>query len=318
MSKSCISTLLPPIFESKIIKYHYYLQHVRALAICTITYYCLTATNFLIWFNQRNDKINLKNISLQDIDDYICLVGKNVGHRTFFNKIAALRSFFRFCVMSGEISTRFDTQIDTPRIYREEKLPPTLDWSTVRELLQSIDRSTPIGKRDYAMLLLIATYGLRASEIVGLKLDDIEWRLMRLKIDQHKTFKTLLLPLTNEAGEAIIEYLRHGRPPVVYREIFVRHRSPIKALKPIAVTDVFNTWSRRSSLSIPYQGPHCVRHSYAVHLLRQGISIKTIGDLLGHKNLKSTYIYMRLNLEDLRSVPLNIPVCSLNKGEKYE
>src|SRR3990167_6532027 len=191
----------------------------------------------------------------------------------------------------GNFSSRY-----TPRVYREEKLPPALDWNTVCALLQSIDRSTPIGKRDYAMLLLIATYGLRANEIVNLKLDDIDWRSMRLRINQHKTFKTLLLPLTEDASKAIIEYLQHGRPLVHYREIFVRHNLPQGILKPISVTDVFNSRSRRSGLSIPYQGPHCLRHSYAVYLLRQGVSIKTIGDLLGHKNLQSTYIYMRLNL----------------------
>lgn len=318
MPKSLLSAEMPPRIESKITEYHYYLKNLRALALNTISFYCVTAKNFLIWFNQRSNQENIKILSLQDLEDYICVVGKNVGHRTLFNRITALRSFLRFSFMHGEISTRLDIQIDTPRVYRDAKLPPTLDWNTVCALIQSIDRSTPIGKRDYAMLLLIATYGLRANEIVNLKLDHIEWRSMRLRINQHKTFKTLLLPLTKEAGEAIIEYLQHGRPMVPYREIFVRHMLPQGILKPIAVTDVFNSWCRRSGLLIPYQGPHCLRHSYAVHLLRQGISIQTIGGLLGHKNLQSTYIYMRLNLEDLRTVPLNIPICSLNEGENHE
>jgi site-specific recombinase XerD len=164
-----------------------------------------------------------------------------------------------------------------------------------------------MGKRDYAMLSLITTYGLRASEIVTLKLEDIGWRENQLKIFQCKTATPLLLPLTDTIGEAILDYLRQGRPSVSYREIFVRHRAPSGTLKPTAVSEVFQSWARRSGLPISFQGTHCLRHSYAVHLLRQGTSLKTIGDLLGHQDFESTCVYLRLNIEDLRTVALPLP-----------
>lgn len=91
----------------------------------------------------------------------------------------------------------------------------------------------------------------------------------------------LLLPLTNAVGNSIIEYLNKGRPKTHFREIFVRHRTPDGALKPSALSEVFQAWSRRSGLQISFQGPHCIRHSFAVHLLRQGVSLKAIGDVLG-------------------------------------
>jgi len=303
--------------EEKLIEYRYYLQNLRALAPTTIHYYCLIASQFLTRTDQHDGLGHLPQLTSQVINDFICEVGKTVGRRTLLNVITSIRSLLRFFTWHGEIPAGLDKQIDTPRVHREEQLPRALAWETVCALLESIDRSTPIGTRDYAMLLLIATYGLRASEVVSLKLDDINWKENRLQIFQHKTARQLLLPLTDDVGESIIKYLRQGRPVVPYREIFVKHKGPDGILKPINVTNVFNRWSQRSGLSIAFQGPHCLRHSYAVHLLRQGVALKTIGDILGHSGFNSTCVYLRLNIEDLRTVPLNIPIHSpIIQGEK--
>jgi integrase len=177
----------------------------------------------------------------------------------------------------------------------------------VRSFLAAIDRSTPMGKRDYAMFLLIATYGLRSSEVTALRLGDIEWRAGHLRVSRPKTQTPLLLPLTDEIGAALIDYLRNARPELPHREVFLRVRAPAGLLKPTAVTEAFQGWTRRSGLPIPYKGAHCLRHSLAVHLLRQGASLKTIGDLLGHRSAESTCVYLRLHVEDLRHVALDLP-----------
>ena len=236
--------------------------------------------------------------------------------------VGHLRAFLRFLASAGEIPTGLDAQIDTPRVYRGEQLPRALPWDTVRALLDSIDHATPMGRRDYAILLLMATYGLRACEVVTLTLDDVEWRAGRLRIPQRKTRGSLWLPLTDEVGTALLDYLRHGRhalsvrrqrvpfrggPPRSHRELFLRCRTPAGVLKPTAVTEAFQAWSKRSGLDIPFQGVHCLRHSYAVHLLRSGLSLKTIGDILGHRTLESTCVYLRLAVDDLRDVALPLP-----------
>jgi integrase len=192
----------------------------------------------------------------------------------------------------------------------------------VHAFLKAIDRTTPMGRRDYATFLLIATYGLRAREVVTLTLEDIEWRAKRLRISQLKTRGSRWPPLTNEVGTALLDYLRHrrpslavrrrrvpfrGGPPRTYRELFLRHRTPMGVLKPAALSDAFHAWSTRSGLAIPFYGAHCLRHSYAVYLLRSGLSLKTIGDLLGHRTLDSTCVYLRLAVEDLRDVALDLP-----------
>jgi integrase len=177
----------------------------------------------------------------------------------------------------------------------------------VKGLLDSIPRDTPMGRRDYAMLFLMAAYGLRSSDVVALTLDDIDWRGGRIRMAQTKTRQSLELPLTDEAAAVLIDYLQKNQRPADFRQLFLRVRAPIGVLKPTAVYEAFQSWSQRSGLNIPRQGAHCLRHSHAVHLLRQGISVKVIGDLLGHRSAESTVVYIRLATEELREVGLPVP-----------
>jgi site-specific recombinase XerD len=178
----------------------------------------------------------------------------------------------------------------------------------------AINRCTIIGRRDYAMFLLVATYGLRASEIVALSLDDLEWRDRRIRVPRSKVGRLLFLPMTEEVGAALLDYLQHGRPELPHRQLFLRVRPPAGTLKPTAVTEAFQGWTRRSRLPIPYHGPHCLRHSLAMHLLRQGTPLKTIGDLLGHRSAESTCVYLRLHVDELRGVALNLPTTAGTEG----
>jgi integrase/recombinase XerD len=296
--------------EHRLTDYRRYLYEERGFSTPTVRAHCLIITRFITRFSKKGGWSYLYKITSKDIEYFLRDSATKVGRDRLRHMATYIRSFLRFLVLHGEIPAGIDKQVDIPNVYREEKLPRTLAWNTVQALLNSIDRTTALGKRDYAMLLLITTYGLRASEITRLTLDDIEWRTHRLQIFQNKTSSMLLLPLTNAVGESIIEYLTKGRPEAHCREIFVRHRTPSGTLKPTAVSEVFQAWSRRSGLQIPFQGAHCIRHSFAVHLLRQGTSLKTIGDMLGHRDLQSTCVYLRLNIEDLRTVALCIPVLS--------
>lgn len=296
--------------DKKMFEYSDYLQSVRGLASSTIVAHLATIRIFLDQVCPRGNLKFLKKLSAQDVETFVKISGQRVGRGSLQHIVAHIRSFLKNLSSCGEAPLGLEVQIDTPRVYREEKLPRALPWNTVRALLRSVDRSLAIGKRDYAILLLIATYGLRSSEITNLKLDDIDWRANVISIFQRKTGASLLLPLTGDVGKALLSYLKKGRPKIIVREIFVRHRAPSGTLKPAAISDIFQTWSQRSELDIPFQGAHCLRHSYAVHLLRQGTSVKTIGDIMGHRNPESTCLYLRLSVKDLRAVPLNLPLAS--------
>ena len=297
----------PSPVEKMLSDYGTYLQQVRGLASSTISQHRVVASQFVEHVGKRDGLLRLPRLTSCDVEDFVRLTGGRVGRGRLQHVAAQLRSFLRFLALEGSTPPGLDAHIDTPRLYRGERLPRALPWETVRALLRSVDRSTPIGLRDHAMLLLIATYGLRTSEVIGLTLEAIEWRDKRLRVPQCKTAAPLWLPLTDAVGDSLMEYLRHGRPNVPYREVFVRHRAPAGVLKRTGVTDVFHAWSRRSGLKIPFNGPHCLRHSYAVHLLRQGTSLKTIGDVLGHRNAESTCVYLCLSVEDLRGVALGLP-----------
>ncbi len=288
--------------------YAAFLQDVRGLVPSTVADHLATVTAFLAQLTDEPTPARLSALTASDIEAFMRWRGPQVGRGTLQHVASALRGFLRFLASTGTLCPGLDGTVDTPRLYRGEQLSRALPWGTVQGFLQAIDRSTPMGLRDYTMFSLIATYGLRASEVVALTLDDIDWRTEQLRIPQRKTASALPLPLTEAVGDLLVEYLRHGRPALPARQVFLRARAPAGVLKPTAVTEAFQHWRARSGLVIPFQGPHCLRHAYAVHLLRCGTALKTIGDLLGHRSAESTCVYLRLAIEDLREVPLDLPM----------
>lgn len=288
-------------------RYATYLHEVRGLQPVTRRPHLRSAAELLAHLTYEDTPARLAALTASDLEAFVTRCGRRLSRATLQHTVAQLRAFLRFLGVQGVLRSGLETQLDTPRCYRGEQLPRALPWPTVRAFLRAIDRTARLGLRDYTMFFLIATYGLRASEIVALTLDDLDWRGNRLRVPPGKSGTPRLLPLTDTAGAVLLRYLRRGRPRLPYRELFLRGRAPIGVLKPTAVTDAFQKWVRRSGLDIPWQGPHCLRHSYAVHLLRRGVALKTIGDLLGHRIAESTCAYLRLAVDDLRGVALAVP-----------
>jgi integrase/recombinase XerD len=286
-------------------EYTNHLREVCGFAASTISSHRRSVQCFLQHLNKVGTAVG--TIRGKDIESYIANAGRRLSRGSLQHDIAAVRGFLRFLATDGRAPTNLDHQIDTPRLYRLERLPRALPWETVCTLLRSIETTSPMGLRDYAMFLLIATYGLRASEVVDICLEDIRWRQGVLRIHQRKTGSPLELPLTNEVLSALVKHLKRTPPPPPSRSVFMRMRAPLGLLKPTAVTEVFQALVRKSGLSIPFQGPHCLRHSYAVHLLKSGTPLKTIGDILGHRTAESTSTYLRLATGDLREVALAVP-----------
>jgi site-specific recombinase XerD len=300
----------PPVASPTAVMLSDYRQHlaqVHGMATSTIHQHVVTASAFLAHACGGQELERLSALTAARIEDFVKQSGQRLGRESLQHTVGQLRSFLRFLALRGEAPCGLDSQIDMPRVYGGERLPRSLPWETVTRLLASIDRSTALGRRDHAMFLLFATYGLRTSDIVQLKLEDIDWRAGRLRVHQLKTATPLELPLTDEVATSLVKYLRHGRPALSHREIFVRHCAPAGVLKRAGVSSAFRAWSARSGLGIPFQGPHCLRHSFAVRLLRKGVSLKAIGDVLGHRTMASTTVYLRLAVEDLRGVALDLP-----------
>lgn len=295
--------------------YGSYLEGVRGLSKSTISYRHATACELLDMVGYDEDTNRIRHLNHRDVEAFLEVLGGRLCRASLQHAVSNIRCFLHFLVTDNWVPGDFSIHIDTPRIYRDEQLPRSVPWELVRKLLSSIDRSTPMGRRDYAMLLLIATYGLRVSEVASLTLDDVEWRAGYLRLIRPKSDGRLMLPLTDEAGNALVDYIRSGRPSLCHREIFLRLTAPAGALSRSAVAKVFRRCVQRSELPIPFQGPHCLRHSVAVHLLRQGTSMKAISDLLGHRSVESTAVYLRLDIEDLREVALDLPTTNVRRGK---
>jgi site-specific recombinase XerD len=246
-------------------EYANYLHEVRGFAASTVSNHRYTVRCFLQHVGE--EELALKKIRVPQIESYITKAGKRLSRASLQHDIGALRGFLRFLAIDDRAPAGLASQIDTPRLYQLEKLPRALPWETVRTLLRSIDRTSAMGLRDYAMFLLMATYGLRASEVVGITLDDIHWGQGSLRIRQRKISSPLELPLTNEVSTALVKHLKRTPPPPPYRRIFLRMRAPIGVLKRTVLRGTFSRSVRKSDLRIPFQGPHCLRHSLAVYLL---------------------------------------------------
>ena len=297
-------------------QYTNFLSEVRGLAASTISLHRRTARCFLQHLDEEG--VRLKTIQAAQIESYVSKAGKRLSRVRLQHEISELRVLLRFLATDGRAPDGLASQIDMPRVYRFEKLPRSLPWETVRTLLRSIDRSSAKGLRDYAMFLLMATYGLRCNEVVAITLDDIRWRQGRLRIHQSKTSSSLELPLTNEVSCALVKHLKRTPPPFPYRRIFLRMHAPIGILKPHAVNHALLSLVQKSGLRIPFHNPHCLRHTLAVHLLQKGIPLKTIGDIFGHRSPASTSTYLRLATEDLREVSLPVPGRGCKKKERRQ
>jgi len=262
---------------------------------------------FLAWLDAR-DVVELATLTIVDVRDYLDSL-RHLSRSTLARAAAVVRGFLRYLHLRGLLVTNLAAGVESPRIYKWSEPPPVIGAETLDRVLAAVDRSTAIGQRDYAMLLLAARYGLRPSDIRGLRLDDIRWRDQRIALMQAKTQRQLDLPLVADVDEALVDYLRHGRPKCTAREIFVRHLAPITRLSPHNnLWNVMDRGFRAAGVDSPahHRGLYLLRHTAATQMLARGVSLDVISDLLGHSSVESTRVYTQVDLVGLRSVALTL------------
>ena len=277
---------------------------MRGLALSTVDQHTRLARLFLEKGLPSSGQ--LTDLSALDVERFIAVRAKRLGRGSLQMTAAYLRSFLRFCADRGEVAAGIDI-FDMPRRYRDEQPPRAIPWTLIEQLLDSIDRSTPVGLRDHAIFYLMAHYGLRTGEIPLLMLDSIDWQARTLRVEQPKTYSVLVLPLTDPAAEVLQRYLREGRPAGDRPELFPRLIAPAGALTRTAIAQTFQRHVRRSGLPLSGASPYGLRHGFAMRLLERNIGIKAIGDLLGHRSLEATSAYLRLQIDALRDVALPLP-----------
>jgi integrase/recombinase XerD len=189
-----------------------------------------------------------------------------------------------------------------PRVFQHESLPSAPSWSDVQKLIGSTDGGSPSAIRDHAILMMLAVYGVRAGEVVHLQLGDIDWEKNLIVFTLSKRLGSHCFPLVRSVGEAIIQYLKKVRPATPYREVFLTLRAPFRPLTSGTLWPVVGTRLKAMGVSIKHYGPHSLRHACATRMINEGLSLKEVGDHLGHRNLETTRIYAKVDLTRLREV----------------
>jgi integrase/recombinase XerD len=293
-------------FEPLQSRYCQWLREMRGLSRSTLQQHSATVADFLARGIASNRPLSA--ITHADVERYIALKSRENTRQSLQSIVGQLRAFLRYGHERGEIRLRLDA-IDAPRTYRGELPPRALEWNVIQSLLRSIDRRSKAGWRDYTILHLMAHYGLRPSEIVSLRLDSIDWLARTLRVEQRKTRSTLILPLARQTVLILRRYLYHdrGHEKDEYRELFLRMCCPRVALKYSAITQIFQKRVLQSRLEIKNHSVYCLRHGFAMRLLKRGVGVKAIGDVMGHRSLASTCAYLRLDTTMLRDVALPVP-----------
>jgi site-specific recombinase XerD len=240
--------------------------------------------------------------------DYV-LAKASLNPKSVKTILTAIRCFYRHLYLAGIVGRDLTATVPNPKSYYAPELPATWSAGDVDALLTSIDRGSPVGKRDYAMLLMVARLGLRASDIKSLRIEDLDWEARRISIAQHKTGVPLELPLLDDIGWAVIDYLRGGRPAgATCPELFVRHNAPFDAFGDTSnLTYILSGRAQAAGVKAGRDRKtlHSLRHALARRLLEQNVPIEDISRILGHVNKRTTSIYLRMDVGQLMGCPLD-------------
>jgi integrase/recombinase XerD len=287
--------------SEKILAFQTYLTEERGLAANTIKVRSWYLNRFFGKLGFGN--VPLERLSPKHVADALRMVGEQGWARGGIQQFAiALRVFFTFAESRGWCRSNLAAAAVGPRLYRQEYLPQGPAWVDVQRLLVLLESERPTDIRDRPIVLLLAIYGLRVSEVFGLTLDNLDWENESLTVTGAKTGRPRRYPLTGTVGDAIIRYLKQVRPTCARREVFLALNAPYRPLTQGAIYGAIARRFRQLGVSAAKLGPHGLRHACATHLLAQGTPLPEISNHLGHRSVQSTRIYAKVDLPGLQEV----------------
>lgn len=288
--------------HAEVRKFEGWLRIERGLSDATIGDYCRAADHFFFWLAGRGTSLDA--IQMSDIDDAIAAEHRRGAwnRRTIHDYAQRLRPFFAFAEKRGWCRTGLTVGITAPQFMADETVPKGIKREDVVRLLASVLDDRPVDKRDRAILMLFVAYGLRAGEVAGLRLDDLDWENEIIRVRCPKPGRTHVWPLTPAVGHAILRYITDVRPTCHGRSLFFTLQAPIRPVGRKTLGKIVHDRLAGIGIVTGRRGTHALRHAAAQHLLDQGMSMKVIGDFLGHSDPSSTAIYAKVDLAALREV----------------
>jgi integrase/recombinase XerD len=283
-----------------------YLLQERALVRATVVNYVPFIRHFLT-DRFGNGSVRLSQLRARDVTRFVQRQAPRLHLKRAKLMTTALRSFLHYARYRGDIPLDLVAAVPSVANWSMPSIPRAIPADAVRQLLASINRQTAMGRRDYAILLLLARLGLRASEVAGLELDDLDWEAGQLTV-RGKRGRRAALPLPVDVGAAIAAYLRRGRARSTSRRVFLRRRAPLNGfVTASAIGCVVRHALERAGISAPTKGAHQFRHGLATQMLRGGASLTEIGEILRHRSPQTTTIYTKVDLDALRTLALPWP-----------
>ena len=272
----------------------------------TTDHYVKQSARFMDYLSSQGIN-SCKKIDLALINDYIKTLA-GYTYKTVEQNICSLRAFFRFLLQTGEVRADFAAKTPMVQARKQTRIPSVWTKDELKKLIAAIDRGSPKGKRDYAIILLACCLGIRCTDIKNLGVEDFRWEEKKLVFLQSKTRQTLSLPLTPEVGWAVIDYLKYGRPKIDSPYLFVKHMAPFG---PFSEADHLNQLIKRymELAHLPTlkkrRGMHSLRHTMASMLLENDTPLATISDILGHVDTDSTAVYLKVDIKKLKECSID-------------
>jgi integrase/recombinase XerD len=289
------------LYRENLDRYVTWMRDERGFTPATVEQWSRTTKRFLLWCAGAGRQ--LVNLTAGDIDNYVATQGTGRWARvSTANVISALRAFLRYAAQEGWCSSRLAESISQPRLYQQESLPYAPDWSAVQQMLADVDTDKPRDIRDRAILLLLALYGMRSGEVAALQLDQIDWAGRTIRLVRLKRRQPQIYPLLPAVAEALARYIDTVRPTSSCQDVFLCMQAPLRPLKAGSIFDVANRRFVSLGIEAAHRGGHALRHACAVRLLAEGLTLKEIGDHLGHRSTSATSIYAKVNMAALREV----------------
>jgi len=274
----------------------------------TVGLRCHSITQFLEWLGPDAIPEGLSKLRSDRIEGFFISYAQRMGRSARRSMQSALRTFFRFCLHNGYIEHCLEFAVPTLRTYKLATVPRGLTDTQAQQVLRCIKCNSHVGRRDYAILQVLYTYGVRGGQVRALRLKDINWAQNQILFKASKHGKDSLLPLTDEVGEALLDYLQNSRPPYAYPHVFLTSRAPYHPLpRSSALSAIVDRRIRAAGIQVPSKGAHAFRHCFATRMLQEGHCLKAIADVLGHRHLGTTFIYTKVDFNALRQVGLEWP-----------
>ncbi len=280
-----------------------YLREERGLRQASVLHYGHSLRVFERYLRRIGVR-RLAELSPAILSAFVTEAGRGLSGTSMTGLCSALRVFVRYACREGVIARDLTGAIESPRTYRLSTVPRSISWDEVRRMLEGVDRRSAVGKRDYAILLLLVTYGLRAREVAALTLDDIDWERDRLLVPERKAGHCTAYPLSSVVGEALLDYLRNARPTTPQRQIFFRAMAPLVPMGWQAISNRATHYLRKAGIRVRRPGSHTLRHTCVQRLVDAQFPLKTIGDYVGHRRTSSTEVYTKVAIEPLREVAI--------------